>query len=339
MASTKKAFGQFVTVKRKAAGLTQLGLAERLYVTESAVSKWERGVSYPDISLVAPLAQHLGVSEGELIQASDDVVAAQVGREARFYRRWRSGVLRTTAVAYSVALATCFIVNLAVNHTLSWFWVVLASVAVAFSLTTLPLLVTRHRALTSVGAFLVSLFGTFTVAWATNGGGEWLAMAIAAVLLAVVVLLGPIALRESPLPVPLSRHQLVAALGLDTVALVGFLFVVMLASGQLDTWWTRTVPITATALIFPWVVALVIRYLPVSRMSRGAIVVGFTGAFAWVVHFVVERITSGSNPRVDFGQWRDPYIAGNVLIITLITCLAIAAILSVTATVHGAKDA
>lgn len=39
-------FGKFIMEKRKEAGLTQKGLAERLHVTESAVSKWERGVSH-----------------------------------------------------------------------------------------------------------------------------------------------------------------------------------------------------------------------------------------------------------------------------------------------------
>jgi transcriptional regulator with XRE-family HTH domain len=333
MASSKKAFGQFVTAKRRAAGLTQLGLAERLFVTESAVSKWERGVSYPDISLVAPLAEHLGVSEGELIKASDDVVAAQVGREARHYRRWRAGVLRTTAIAYALALATCFIVNLAVDHTLSWFWIVLSAIAVAFSLTTLPLLAVRHRGLISVGAFLVSLFATFTVAWATNGGGRWLPIAIAAVLLAVVVLLGPIALLESPIPVPWSRHRVVLALGIDTVALSGFLYVVMLASDQLDTWWSRTVPITASALAFPWVIALMMRYLPVSRLNRAAAVLGFTGVYVWVFRLFVGRITNEPDRGVNLEQWRDPYIDGNVLVLTVILCLTAAAILSMTAAV------
>ncbi len=41
----KKAFGEYIRQKRIDAGLTQKGFADRLFVTESAVSKWERGVS------------------------------------------------------------------------------------------------------------------------------------------------------------------------------------------------------------------------------------------------------------------------------------------------------
>ena len=41
----KKSLGEYIRKKRQEAGLTQKTLAELLYVTESSVSKWERGVS------------------------------------------------------------------------------------------------------------------------------------------------------------------------------------------------------------------------------------------------------------------------------------------------------
>jgi transcriptional regulator with XRE-family HTH domain len=90
---SKTAFGRFVQTKRRDAGLTQRDLAARLFVTESAVSKWERGLSYPDMSLVISLAAALGVSEGELINASDNHQARIVETQAQTYRRWRGAVL------------------------------------------------------------------------------------------------------------------------------------------------------------------------------------------------------------------------------------------------------
>lgn len=42
----KRPFGEYIRRKRLEAGLTQKELAERLFVTESSVSKWERGVSH-----------------------------------------------------------------------------------------------------------------------------------------------------------------------------------------------------------------------------------------------------------------------------------------------------
>ena len=47
--------GKFIARKRKEANLTQMELANKLYVTDKAVSKWERGLSLPDITLLKKL--------------------------------------------------------------------------------------------------------------------------------------------------------------------------------------------------------------------------------------------------------------------------------------------
>lgn len=60
--------GSFLQQLRKENQLTQKELASQLHVTDKAVSKWERDLSAPDISLLIPLAQILGVSTTELLQ-------------------------------------------------------------------------------------------------------------------------------------------------------------------------------------------------------------------------------------------------------------------------------
>lgn len=60
-------FGSFVMEKRKEKGLTQKQLAEKLYLSNKAVSKWERGQSLPDIGLLEPLSRELGVTVTELL--------------------------------------------------------------------------------------------------------------------------------------------------------------------------------------------------------------------------------------------------------------------------------
>ena len=61
-------FGAFVAQLRKERGLTQKELADKLNVTDKAVSKWETGKGFPDVKLLEPLAQVLGVSLVELMQ-------------------------------------------------------------------------------------------------------------------------------------------------------------------------------------------------------------------------------------------------------------------------------
>lgn len=63
----KQQFGSFISENRKAANLTQKMLAERLHVTDKAVSKWERALSYPDVTLLEPLAEALGMGVEELM--------------------------------------------------------------------------------------------------------------------------------------------------------------------------------------------------------------------------------------------------------------------------------
>ncbi|HKM34461.1 MAG TPA: helix-turn-helix transcriptional regulator [Lachnospiraceae bacterium] len=64
----KKLFGEYVFQLRKEKGLTQKELAQRLYVSDKAVSKWERGASIPDVTLLMPLAEILGVTVTGLLE-------------------------------------------------------------------------------------------------------------------------------------------------------------------------------------------------------------------------------------------------------------------------------
>ena len=63
----KKQFNEKILELRKKKGLTQQELANQLHVTDKAVSKWERGLSYPDITSLSQLAKVLEVETSELI--------------------------------------------------------------------------------------------------------------------------------------------------------------------------------------------------------------------------------------------------------------------------------
>ncbi|MBQ9355149.1 MAG: helix-turn-helix transcriptional regulator [Clostridia bacterium] len=60
--------GQLIADARKKLNITQKELAEQLSITDKAVSKWERGLSLPDISILLPLSQILGVNLYELLK-------------------------------------------------------------------------------------------------------------------------------------------------------------------------------------------------------------------------------------------------------------------------------
>ena len=59
--------GKFIAECRKQKCLTQIQLAEKLSITDKAVSKWERGVAMPDTSIMLELCDILGISVNELL--------------------------------------------------------------------------------------------------------------------------------------------------------------------------------------------------------------------------------------------------------------------------------
>lgn len=64
---TKEQLGAFIAENRRDRGMTQRDLAEWLHITDKAVSKWERGLSYPDVTLLEPLAEVFGLGVEELV--------------------------------------------------------------------------------------------------------------------------------------------------------------------------------------------------------------------------------------------------------------------------------
>ena len=59
--------GSYIAKKRKERNLSQRELAEHLHITDKAISKWERGLSFPDITVLIPLSEVLNVSLYDLL--------------------------------------------------------------------------------------------------------------------------------------------------------------------------------------------------------------------------------------------------------------------------------
>lgn len=62
-----KKTGNLIAKKRKERNLSQRELAECLHITDKAISKWERGLSFPDITILIPLSEALNVSLYDLL--------------------------------------------------------------------------------------------------------------------------------------------------------------------------------------------------------------------------------------------------------------------------------
>ena len=115
--------GGFIAACRRQAGFTQAALAERLGVTDRAVSKWERGKCLPDASIMLPLCALLGITVNELLsgerldmenyrEMAEKNLMALKEQEERFNKRlldyeWVIGL--SGSVSYMLMLfAACF---------------------------------------------------------------------------------------------------------------------------------------------------------------------------------------------------------------------------------------
>ena len=74
-----KSMGEIICTLRKEKGLTQKELADKLNITDKAVSKWERDLTFPDTQTIPKLAEILGVSLEELMNAKAALASGHRG--------------------------------------------------------------------------------------------------------------------------------------------------------------------------------------------------------------------------------------------------------------------
>ena len=104
----KKTLGMMISSARKDLDMTQVNLAEKMNVTDKAVSKWERDLSCPDISSLPKLASILGTTVDELIQAKKNETAEiRTGKIKAIIPL----ILRAVAVAMGVAVTVLSILG------------------------------------------------------------------------------------------------------------------------------------------------------------------------------------------------------------------------------------
>ena len=86
---------------RRQGSITQEQLAEMLGVTCAAVSKWERGETYPDITLLFPLAHFFQVTVDELMGFDEDLLEREIDAVAEIRRSLPRQCLKSAGIHYT----------------------------------------------------------------------------------------------------------------------------------------------------------------------------------------------------------------------------------------------
>ncbi|MCL2255578.1 MAG: helix-turn-helix domain-containing protein [Firmicutes bacterium] len=213
----KKTFGQFLLSQRNGAGLTQRQLADKLFVDESTISKWEKDARRPDIEFVSKLSEIFGISESELIQASVDKSRIREKKESRRYRAIVNAYMLTFICIFGTALLVTFIVNLAVGRTLDWFFIVLAAIIVATTHLILPKFIKSRKLLLMPVFSLGSLWQLLIVINIFVGSPWWFFIPFMSTLLLYSLIFVPIIVHKYPLPEFIKKFRGLLLVGLYAV--------------------------------------------------------------------------------------------------------------------------
>lgn len=263
----KKTFGAYILQRRRELGMTQKELAEKLYVTESAVSKWERGLSYPDITILQNLCAILQVTEHELLTGSEDTSRRVSEKLAQKYRKLTRNYRIIQYVIYGMVLLGCGIGNLASSHTLDWFFIAAAGVLMAASLTLVPALAALDPRFDNYKLPLA--FGSFTffleillLICCIYSGGTWFWIAGTSVLFGFALVFLPFLLPFLPLPLAMANRKTSVYLLTVTGLLILLLLASCLSAGE--TWF----PVAAVSVIFGlslFIMPVLLYQLPLSQ--------------------------------------------------------------------------
>ena len=330
-----KTFGQFFKQKRQEKNLTQKELSKLLFVSESTISKWEKDVARPDMSLLPKLSEILGVSEHELITASIDEKARKEKAQAR---KWRN--LSTTwslffYIAYGLALVPCFICNLAVNRTLSWFWIVLSALLLAFTFTNLPKLIKKLRLLLiPLSNFVALMILLATCAIYTHGNWFWITAL--SILLGFIIIFLPIFIAKYPIFSKLKKANDFFSIAVDFVVLNILLLVIdaySVNNGFASAHWFLTIALPITAIVYGIInLFLCVRFFKFNRFIKTAIILLTSNALAYIVPLFIKVKNANIQRELDkinvFNADLSKWIVGQTIEqnVHLIICLSILAV-------------
>ena len=292
-----------------------------LFVTEGAVSKWERGVSYPDITLISDICRVLDISEHELITASTDTDTRRMKHEAGQFRVIRGTWFWVPTISYTVALLTCFICNLAVNHTLSWFYIVLTALICAYAFVpTFTSFFKRKKLLVfTITSYLSICLLLFTCAVSTDGL-YWFPVACIGTLMGYILIFGTILLSRTTL----SRFKFVIAF---TAVLVLNILILLCVYSWQPFMLGSAILITIYAYI-PVIFCTVICMFPFLGFFKAGICTLVASCAYYCMGYVTNALfgLNENHYEVDFHNWAQ-CVTGNVHLIVITAMVFISAVL------------
>lgn len=122
-------FGSMIAALRKEKGMTQVELAKKMGVTDKAVSKWERDLSFPDVNTIPKLAEIFNVTVDELMQVKTNTSASPSNKKIS---EMVALALKGVSLAMGIAVVVLsFLAEMETNDAIRMLGIGLACLAIA----------------------------------------------------------------------------------------------------------------------------------------------------------------------------------------------------------------
>lgn len=257
-----------------------------------------------------------------------------IGAHARKVKRKTFMVGAYIAGILMIPVGVCLICNIAIGHSLDWFFIVFASLMVFASLTVVPLVAEEKRGLYTLGAFTVSLLFLLLVCDIYSRGG-WFLVAASAVLLGLSVVFLPFVIYQVKLPKALAEKKGLLVMAVDTIFLYGVIIVSHFYSRAGMAYLLKGITINTICMLLPWGIFAVIRYLKTNGLIKAGICTIITGIFCAFINDVIVLVLEGKLRvcilNADLSRWtmgmagnsEADTVDANVWLLTLIFSLTI----------------
>ncbi len=274
---------------------------------------------------------------GDVLRQETDGI---IERQKKVFRRKSATAGIVTASILAVPVLICLIVNLAVGHGLSWFFIVLSALLLTASVTVLPMLLPRDRGLWTAVGFTASLLVLLGVCCLYTGG-KWFFIAAFGTVLGLSVCFLPFVLRshvfrEPPLTF-VGRNKALVWMAVWTF----FLILLLAACGVRSDnpfYAHDAFAITAFLLLYTWAMFAAIRYLPGACLKTGVSLL-LSGLMVFFAEPLISRLLGYAVilPELRLSEW-GPYTAdGNIKWLVLLSLGGAGLICTVIGAIRAAR--
>lgn len=239
--------GKFIARCRKEKKLTQAQLAEKLNITDRAVSKWETGKSMPDSSIMLELCEILGITVNELLsgekidvehyekKADENLIALKRKDENNITKNGIISIL--FSVVFLIGIMVCLICNIAISSSLTWSLIPVGSIVFAWAISFPSIILGKKGIFVSCMSFSIFIVPYLFLLSSLIKVKEVFSIGAAIAVTSIVFLWIIIAIF-----IRIGKEKKFAALGITFLSAIPFVIIVnmilskMIGEPVLDVW-------------------------------------------------------------------------------------------------------